>query len=134
MKSILKTTIFTAILWLTTFTVSGQANLTIVNNSMRSMTVKVMQEYGASVFLYKTVTIGANSRNTIYFDESGNYFTKTKAVITGRDPVYRKGELFEVINNSSGYSEMTLTFTIVESAISQASGGKPISESEFNRN
>lgn len=134
MKSILKTTILTAILLLTSFAVNAQARLTIENNSMRSMTVKVMKVYSGKDTLHETVTIGAYSSETVYFSNSGYYFTKTKAVLKGKDPVYRKGQPFEVTNNSSGYSVMTLTFTIKESTVPQASGGKAISKSEFDKN
>lgn len=134
MKSILKSTIFTAILLLTSFAINAQAQLTIENNSMRSMTVKVMKGYSGKGFLHKKVTIGAYSSETVYFSNSGYYFTKSKAVLKGKDPVYRKGQPFKVTNNSSGYSVMTLTFSIRESAIPQASGGKAISKSEFDEN
>jgi hypothetical protein len=115
-------------------TLSAQASLTIENNSMRSMTVKVMQGYSGKGTLHETVTIAAYSNETVYFSNSGYYFTKTKAVLKGKDPVYRKGQPFEVTNNSSGYSVMTLTFSIKESSVPQATGGKQISKSEFEQN
>ncbi len=62
------------------------------------------------------------------------YLKKTKAVLQEKDPVYRKGQPFEVTNNSSGYSVMTLTFSIKESSVPQATGGKQISKSEFDQN
>jgi hypothetical protein len=118
---------------LTTTTLLSQANITIENNSKRTMTVKVMNGYGSGV-LYKTVTISPYGNSKIYFSESGYYFTKTKAVLSGRDPIYRKGEPFEVVNDSNGYSELTLTFSITESTIPTASGGKQISKTEFDKN
>lgn len=132
MKSIFKATIVLTVLLLSSSTINAQARLTIENNSMRSMTVKVMKGYGGKGKLHETVVIGANSSETIYFSLGGYYFTKTKAVLKGKDPVYRKGQPFEVINNSSGYSVLTLTFTIKESTVPQASGGKPISKAEFD--
>jgi len=84
--------LFFAFLSFVAHTLSAQARLTIENNSMRSMTVKVMQG------------------------------------------VCRKGHPFEVTNNSSGYSVMTLTFSIKESSVPQATGGNPISKSEFDQN
>jgi hypothetical protein len=134
MKSILKKTLFAAVLLLTSFAASAQARLTIENNSIRSMTVKIMEGYSGKGTLHKIVTIGAYSSETVYFSNSGYYFTKTKAVLKGKDPVYLKGQPFEVTNNSSGYSVMTLTFTIKESTVPQASGGKSISKSEFDEN
>jgi len=119
---------------LLTSIVSAQASLTIVNNSMRSMTVKVMQGFSGDGTLHETVSIAANSNQTVYFSNSGYYFTKTKAVLQGKTPVYRKGQAFEVTNNSSGYSVLTLTFSITESSVPQATGGKQISKSEFDQN
>jgi len=134
MKTILKS-IFTIIFFsLIAFTANAQARLTIENNSMRSMTVKVMKGYSGKGTLHETVTIGAYSSKTVYFSESDYYFTKTKAVLKGKDPVYRKGQPFEVTNNSSGYSVMTLTFSIKESTVPQATGGKQISKTEFDQN
>jgi hypothetical protein len=115
-------------------TVSAQASLTIVNNSMRSMTVKVMQGFSDNGTLYETVSIAANSNQTVYFSNSGYYFTKTKAVLQGKSPVYRKGQAFEVTNDATGYSVLTLTFSIKESSVPQATGGKQISKSEFDQN
>ncbi len=134
MKSIIKHTIFTAILMLVSFAVKAQASLTIENNSMRSMTVKVMKGYNGKGTIHETVTVSAYGSETVYFSESGYYFTKTKAVLKGKDPVYRKGQPFKVTNDESGYSVMTLTFSIKESAVPQATGGKSISKTEFDQN
>ena len=113
--------------------ISAQANLTIQNNSKRLMTVKVMKGYGEGE-LYKTVSIDAFGSRTIYFTESGYYFTKSKAVLSGKDPIYRKGNPFDVRNDSYGYSELILTFSITESNVPRASGGRQISKSEFDKN
>jgi hypothetical protein len=134
MKTSIKTILITAILLFTSIVLSAQASLTIENNSKRTMTVKVMNTYNGIASLYRLVSITAYSSETVYFSSSGYYFTKTKAVLDGKDPIYRKGESFHVINNSSGYSEMTLTFTIVESSVPQATGGKSISKTEFDQN
>jgi hypothetical protein len=119
---------------LLTSIVSAQASLTIENNSKRSMTVKVMQGYSGKGTLHETVTIAAYSNETVYFSNSGYYFTKTKAVLQGKSPVYRKGQAFEVTNDATGYSVLTLTFSIKESSVPQATGGKQISKSEFDQN
>ena len=134
MKKIVRSTVVTVFLLLTCLTLSAQAKLTIVNNSMRLMTVKVMKGYSSPAELYESVTVNAYDRVTVYFSNSGTFFTKTKAVLNGKDPVYRKGESFQVTSNSTGYSVMTLTFTIVESTIPQATGGKTISKTEFDQN
>jgi len=134
MKTLIKSTFITAFF----FTISlaafaQQATLTIENNSMRSMTVKIMQ--GSSKgSLFNTVIIGAHGKETVYFSETGYYFTKTKAVFKGRDAVFQKGKPFKVVNDETGYSEMTLTFTIKESAVPQVMGGQQITKTEFDQN
>jgi len=134
MKRSFKIGFFTAMLLLISFAAHAQASLTIENKSERSMTVKIMKGYQENGTLHQQVTINANGSETIYFSESGYYFTKTKAVLNGKRPVYRKGQPFKVTNDSSGYSVMTLTFSIKESTVPQATGGKEISQTEFDKN
>lgn len=88
--------------------VSAQARLTIENNSQRQMTVKIMKGFGNGS-LHELVSISSYESKTIYFSQSGYYFTKTKAVLRGKDPVYQKGQPFKVTNDDTGYSVMTLT-------------------------
>lgn len=114
-------------------TLSAQARLNIINNSKRIMTVKVMKGSSGKGTLHEKVLISPYGSKNVYFSESGFYFTKTKAVLSGVKPICRKGDPFKVVNDETGYSEMTLTFTIKESAIPQASGGKQISEAEFDK-
>lgn len=130
----MKTLFISIILLISTFVTNAQARLSIENNSMRSMTVKVMKGYSGKGTLHETVTISAYSSETVYFSISDYYFTKTKAVLKGKKPVYQKGQPFEVTNDDSGYSVMTLTFSIKESAIPQVTGGKQISKTEFDQN
>jgi hypothetical protein len=134
MKSILKSTFLTISILLVSIIVKAQASLTIENNSMRSMTVKVMKGKVGKGILHEIITVSSYGRETVYFNTSGYYFTKTKAVLNGKEPVFRKGTPFSVTNDETGYSVMTLTFTIKESTIPQASGGKAISKSEFEEN
>lgn len=134
MNTAIKIILVSATLILTSFAVNAQARLTIVNNSQRTMTVKVMKGYEGDGSLYETVTISSYSSSTIYFSESGYYFTKTKAVLNGKEPVYQKGQPFQVTNDRTGYSVMTLTFSIKESAVPQVTGGKKISKAEFDKN
>ena len=134
MKSIIKSTLISTILLLISYVVDAQASLTIENNSMRSMTVKVMRGNSGKGSIHEIATVSGYGSEIVYFSESGYYFTKTKAVLKGKDPVYRKGQPFEVTNNSSGYSVMTLTFSIKESEVPQATGGKSISKTEFDQN
>lgn len=133
MKTVFKSFISFLLLLFASLQLQAQARLTVENNSQRSMTVKVMKGSGKGA-LYKTVTISSYSSETIYFSESGQYFTKTKAVFKGRNPVYQKGQPFRVTNDETGYSVMTLTFSITESATPQLTGGKQISKSEFDQN
>ena len=111
----------------------AQATLTIQNNSQRNMKVKVMRGTTQGS-LHKTVSIAPFGSATVNFYETGNYFTKTKAVLAGRDPIYQKGKAFHVTNDDTGYSVLTITYTIKESAVPQATGGTPISKTEFDQN
>ena len=111
----------------------AQATLTIQNNSQRNMTVKVMRGTTQGS-LHKMVTIAPFGSATVNFYETGNYFTKTKAVLAGKDPIYQKGKYFHVTNDDTGYSVLTITYTIKESAVPQATGGTPISKTEFDQN
>lgn len=134
MKTLIKSTFITVCFLAISFTIlAQQANLTIENNSRRTMTVKIMKGTGKGL-LNNTVTIGANNKEIIYFSETGYYFTKTKAILNGREPVYQKGLPFKVINDDTGYSEMTLSFTIIESAVPKVTGGKQITKTEFDQN
>jgi hypothetical protein len=117
---------------LITFITNGQARLTIVNNSTRYMTVKVMRGAGKGS-LHETVYIPGYASETVYFSSSGTYFTKSKAVLAQREPVYKKGKAFRVTNDESGYSVLTLTFTIKESAVLESTG-QSISKTEFDQN
>ena len=115
------------------FQINAQARIDIENNSMRLMTVKVMKSDSGNGTLHRIVEIPSYSTETVFFSETGNYFTKTKAILDGKKPVFRKGERFKVYNGADGYSVLTLTFTITESNVVQASGGKEITKSEFEQ-
>lgn len=133
MKAIFETTLCSAFLLLVSFAGNAQARLTIENNSMRQMTVKVMKGSSGKGTLHESVNISAYGSETVYFTETGYYFTKSKAILNGKDPVYKKGKSFKVINGSDGYSVLRLTFTIKESAV-PASTGQTISKNEFDQN
>jgi hypothetical protein len=134
MKTLTQILIIIITLTLQSKTVGAQARLTIENQSMRTMTIKVMKGYGDGGSLHKTVNISAHGSETIYFSESGYYYTKTKAVYVGKEPVYQKGEAFQVTNDRTGYTIMTLTFSITETATPQITGGEEISKQEFDKN
>jgi hypothetical protein len=129
----MQTKLFTLfILVLCTTSSIAQARLTIVNNSMRDMTVKIMQGPGKGSF-YESVQIAPYSQETVRFYASGTFFTKSKAVIFKKDPIYKKGKSFKVTSDETGYSVLTLTFTIKESAVVE-SNGQSISKAEFDQN
>ena len=111
----------------------SQATLEVKNNSGRTMTLKVMEVDGLDGTLYKEVYISPYGSETIEFSYSGRFFTKTKATLAGKQPVYEKGKSFQVVNDSRGYSVMTLTFSIRESSVPVTSG-KKISKGEFDKN
>jgi hypothetical protein len=134
MKTIIKSTLIITLFLFGSLIVKAQASLTIENYSMRSMTVKVMRGSSGKGSIHETITLGAYGRETVYFTESGYYFTKTKAVLNGKEPIYRKGKPFIVTNDETGYSVMTLTFSIKESVVPRATGGKAISKTEFDQN
>ncbi len=135
MKKLTQTIFFTLLLCaITVLKTYGQARLTIQNNSQRTMTVKIMRGFTGKGTLHQTVSIGSYGSAIIQFTESDYYFTKSRAVLQGKDPIYRKGQPFQVTNDSSGYSVMTITFSIKESSVPQATGGKQISKTEFDQN
>lgn len=67
MKAILKTTLCSAFLLLVSFAGIAQARLTIENNSMRQMTVKVMKGSSGKGTLHESVNISAYGSETVYF-------------------------------------------------------------------
>ncbi|MBL0073781.1 MAG: hypothetical protein IPP34_19035 [Bacteroidetes bacterium] len=79
MKTLIQILTVIIILLLQSTNVDAQARLTIENQSMRTMTVKVMKGYGDGGSLHKTVNISAYGSETIYFSESGYYYTKNKS-------------------------------------------------------
>jgi hypothetical protein len=110
-----------------------QARLIVQNQSQREMTTKLMRIDASEDVLHATTSVAPNGMQTIYFSESGNYFLKTMAVLPGRDPIFQKGSSFQVLVGPRGYSVLTMTFTIVESAVPQVQGGRQISQREFDQ-
>jgi len=51
------------------------------------------QTHGNRGKKYTTVFISKQSNKTISINETGNYYLKTKAVISGKAPVYKKAIL-----------------------------------------
>jgi len=133
MKKLFQTSLF---LFFSVLTYCQQAELHIENKSGRQMTIKVMSTdaYGSSSNLHSTFIISPHSKEVRYFSKTGYYFLKTKAVLNGRDPIYKKGDPFEVYVGRDGYSVLTLTYSIQESNYYNPTDGKTISRSEFERN
>ena len=109
----------------------GQASLKINNQSSRQMTVKIMRTYSDFADLHNTVYIPPFSSKSMYFNETGYYFAKTKATLSGKSPIYRKGDPFKVYNGSDGYSVLELTYSIIESSTPEVTGGKEITKTDF---
>lgn len=127
-------TIAACVLFLTmaAHTASAQARAVVNNNSGRDMAVKVMALDGSFQSLFARTSISAHGAETVYFDRTGIYYLKTMATAPGRKPVYKMGEPFRVYVGSDGYSVITFTFTIVESA-GPSGDGKEITPQEFER-
>lgn len=132
LKALPKIVLFFALLWInsTLFAYLHPAELRIVNDSQRQFTVKVMKETGEK---YATVSIDSNSSKTIEIDQTGNYYLKTKAVYPGKRPIFKKGDPFKVYVGSDGYSVLTITFSIKETALPDPMSGEQISETEFEK-
>jgi hypothetical protein len=101
----------------------AQARLTVVNQSERQTIVKVVQSSGKDDTLHGAMSITPMGSQTMLFGETGDYFTKTMAVLDGRDPIYQEGQPFRVYVGTDGYSVIALTFVITESAVPQVTGG-----------
>jgi hypothetical protein len=133
-KSASSLALFAALSLLVAAPAQAQARLTIVNQSQREMIVKVMKVADVEDTLHGQIAIPPLSSRTISFSDSGLYYAKTMATLAGRNPIYQKGQSFRVYVGRDGYSVLTLTFTIVESAVPQLTGGRPISSDEFDKN
>jgi hypothetical protein len=123
----MKNLLLTLSLFICSNAFAQQASLEIRNNSERTLFVKIMHRDGG---LYSKMTIPPYSTDVEYFTNTGYYYLKTKASKKGLRTVFKKGEAFRVYNGSDGYSVLTITFSISGGV---SSGGREISESEFNR-
>ena len=115
--------------------IAQHAKLIITNNSDRVMTIKIMSyyEYSKPQLFGSAIVLPHDSR-TSYFSSTGNFFLKVKAVRTGRDPVYTKGNPFEVYVGHDGYSVMEITYNLIESNVPNPLEGKRITKEEFEKN
>ena len=104
-----------------------QASLSVSNSSDYTMTVKIMKCSGG---LYQTLYIPTKQTRTAYFSKTGWFYTKTKAEKT-LSTLYKKDEdCFEIVNDSRGYSQASITYYISEHG---GNAGQSISKSEFEK-
>lgn len=114
--------------------VGQRAELHLVNNSARNLTIKVMQKNSPSTdTLYSILSVTPFGRATEYFAQTGNYYLKTAASLQEKEIIYEKGNPFQVYVGTDGYSVLTITFSITESNVSDPLKGRRISKSEFDR-
>jgi len=106
----------------------GRASLSISNRSEYTLTIKVMRNNGGG--LYTTVTIPAKSSRTVYFSNSGSFYTKMKAE-NGWETLYKQDSPFSIQCDSNGYTEASMSYYISSYG---GSAGKSISKSEFEKN
>ena len=112
--------------------VSQKAELHIVNNSGRMLTVKVMHHNpGSGDSRFSLFTVNPHSASVEYFAKTGRYYLKTKAELKDKETIYKKGNPFEVYVGRDGYSVLTITYTITEKAVKNPMEGKEISRGEF---
>lgn len=105
-----------------------RASLSISNRSEYTLTIKVMRNNGGG--LYTTVTIPAKSSRTVYFSNSGSFYTKMKAE-NGWETLYKQDSPFSILCDSNGYTEASMSYYISSYG---GSAGKSISKSEFEKN
>lgn len=127
--------LFSIFLLMSFTSLAAQAELHIHNNSGRTLTVKIMKlesRFSTIDNLYSVLTVAPYQRATEYFSNTGYYYLKTKATKSGTEPMYSKGDAFEVYVGNDGYSVLTITYDIAESAINPLDG-KQISRAEFEK-
>ena len=105
-----------------------QASLSISNRSEYTLTIKIMRNNGGG--LYSTVSIPARSSRTVYFSNSGSFYTKLKAE-KGLETIYKQDSPFSIQCDSYGYTEASMSYYISSTG---GSAGKSISRSEFEKN
>ncbi|OFY98920.1 MAG: hypothetical protein A3K10_05710 [Bacteroidetes bacterium RIFCSPLOWO2_12_FULL_31_6] len=123
-----------------TWAFSQQASLTIFNKSKRELTTKIMKGSEKKGSLHQNITIAPNEKQTVNFSETGQYFTKSQAIlvkedIIENDTIYSKGAPFQIVaDKKRGYSNMTMKFTVKESKKSTVEGLAPITRIEYEVN
>jgi len=101
---------------------SQQASITIKNKSERYLTVKLMKGNDRKAAHYKTDSVAPKATQIIYITETGQYFTKTQAILFDKkdparnDTIYNKDRPFLVLaDNKRGYRNITIEFVVEES-------------------
>lgn len=107
---------------------SGKASLSISNCSDYTLTIKIMRINGGG--LHTEVAIPAKSSTTVYFSNSGSFYTKLKAE-KGLETIYKQDSPFSIQCDSNGYTEASMSYYISSYG---GSAGKSISRSEFEKN
>jgi hypothetical protein len=105
-----------------------QASLSISNRSEYTLTIKIMRNNGGG--LYSIVSIPARSSRTVYFSDSGSFYTKLKAE-KGLETIYKQDAPFSIQCDNYGYTEASMSYYISSTG---GSAGKSISRSEFEKN
>lgn len=112
--------------------VDQKAELHIVNNSGRLLTVKVMHHsQSTDDSKYSLFRVNPHSSAVEHFSKTGQFYLKTKAELPEKETIYKKGNPFEVYVGRDGYSVLTITYTITEKAVKNPMEGKEISKAEF---
>ena len=113
--------------------IGQRAELHLVNNSARSLTIKVMQKNDSTAdTMYSILSVSPNGQASEYFAMSGSFYLKSAASLQDKDTIYEKGNPFQVYVGNDGYSVLTITYSITESNVPNPLNGKRISKSEFD--
>jgi hypothetical protein len=108
------------------------AELRLENESQRKLTVKVMKKIPNDGSKRYTIdSVMAKSSKTIYIHETGDYYLKTKAELSGKETLYKRGNPFEVYVGDDGYTVMTVTFNINEDSLPDPLSGEMITQSDY---
>ena len=115
--------------------IGQRAELHLVNNSDRSLTIKVMRANGPTTdAVYSVLSVIPYGSTTEYFAQTGDYYLKTEASLKDKEPVYTKGNPFRVYVGTDGYSVLTITYSMTESNMPDPIAGSRISKSELDLN
>jgi hypothetical protein len=101
------------------------------------MTTKLIKGTDRKGTIHSTVNIPPNGKQIVYFSETGQFFTKTRAILVKpdqafNDTMYSKSFMFQVIADKRGYSNITLKMKIKESKKPVLHGLIPISRHEYD--